>query len=163
MFEKLKTVESRYETLMGRISDAAVQADSAEYRTHTKALAGLQPLVDKVREHKALEREMGETCELVLGDDDELRKLAEQELRELGERRDAVLAEIKILLLPRDPNDERNVVLEIRAGTGRRRRRGCSPRTCSGCIHGSPSRTAGAWRCCRSTRPVWGPSRKSSP
>ena len=118
MFEKLKTVESRYETLMGRISDAAVQADSAEYRTHTKALAGLQPLVDKVREHKALEREMGETCELVLGDDDELRKLAEQELRELGERRDAVLAEIKILLLPRDPNDERNVVLEIRAGTG---------------------------------------------
>ena len=118
MFEKLKTVESRYETLMGRISDAAVQADSAEYRTHTKALAGLQPLVDKVREHKALEREMGETCELVRGDDDELRKLAEQELRELGERRDAVLAEIKILLLPRDPNDERNVVLEIRAGTG---------------------------------------------
>ena len=118
MFEKLKTVESRYETLMGRISDAAVQADPAEYRTHTKALAELQPLVDKVREHKALEREMGETRELVLGDDDELRKLAEQELRELEERGDAVLAEIKILLLPRDPNDERNVVLEIRAGTG---------------------------------------------
>ena len=118
MFEKLKTVESRYETLMGRVSDAAVQADPAVYRTHTKALAELQPLVDKVREHKALEREIGDTRELVQGDDDEMRKLAEQELRELEARRDAILADIKILLLPRDPNDERNVVLEIRAGTG---------------------------------------------
>ena len=77
MFEKLKTVESRYETLMGRISDAAVQADPAEYRKHTKALAELQPLVDKVREHQSLEREIGETRELVEADDDELRKLAE--------------------------------------------------------------------------------------
>ena len=118
MFEKLKTVESRYETLMGRISDAAVQADPAVYRTHTKALAELQPLVDKVREHQALEREIGETRELVEADDDELRKLAEQELRELAARRDAVLAEIRILLLPRDANDERNVMVEIRAGTG---------------------------------------------
>ena len=118
MFEKLKTVESRYETLMGRISDAAGQADPAEYREHTKALAELQPLVDKVREHQALEREIGETRELVEADDDELRKLAEQELRELEARRDAVLAEVRLLLLPRDPNDERNVVVEIRAGTG---------------------------------------------
>ena len=118
MFEKLKTVESRYETLMGRISDAAVQADPAEYRTHAKALANLQPLVDKVREHHAVEREIAETRELLQGEDAEFRKLAEQELRELEARRDAVLAEIRILLLPRDPNDERNVVLEIRAGTG---------------------------------------------
>ncbi len=118
MFEKLKTVESRYETLMGRVSEAAVQADPAEYRAHAKALAELQPLVDKVREHQAVEREIGDTRELVQGDDDEMRKLAEQELRELEARRDAVLADIKILLLPHDPNDERNVVLEIRAGTG---------------------------------------------
>ena len=118
MFDKLKTVESRYETLMGRVSEAAVQADPAEYRAHTKALAELQPLVDKVREQQAVEREIGDTRELVQGDDDEMRKLAEQELRELEARRDAILADIKILLLPRDPNDERNVVLEIRAGTG---------------------------------------------
>ena len=118
MFEKLKTVESRYEMLMGRVSEAAVQADPAEYRAHAKALAELQPLVDKVREHQAVEREIGDTRELVQGDDDEMRKLAEQELRELEARRDAVLADIKILLLPHDPNDERNVVLEIRAGTG---------------------------------------------
>ena len=118
MFDKLKTVESRYETLMGRVSEAAVQADPAEYRAHTKALAELQPLVDKVREQQAVEREIGDTRELVQGDDDEMRKLAEQELRQLEARRDAILADIKILLLPRDPNDERNVVLEIRAGTG---------------------------------------------
>ena len=118
MFEKLKSVESRYETLMGRMSDAAVLADPAEYRAHTKALAELQPLVDKVREHQAVEREIGGTRELIQADDDELRTLAEQELRELEARRDAILAEIKILLVPHDPNDERNVVLEIRAGTG---------------------------------------------
>ena len=118
MFDKLKTVESRYETLMGRVSEAAVQADPAEYRAHAKALAELQPLVDKVREQQAVEREIGDTRELVQGDDDEMRKLAEQELRQLEARRDAILADIKILLLPRDPNDERNVVLEIRAGTG---------------------------------------------
>ena len=118
LFEKLRTVESRYESLMGRVSDAAVQADPAEYRASTKALAELQPLVDKVREHETVEREIGDARELAEADDAELRKLAEQELQELEARRAALLEEIKILLLPRDPNDDRNVVLEIRAGTG---------------------------------------------
>ena len=118
LFEKLRSVESRYDALMGRISDAAVQADPAEYRAGTRALAELQPLVDKVREHQAVEREIGGARELAGGDDAELRDLAEQELRELEARRAALLAEIRILLLPRDPNDDRNVVLEIRAGTG---------------------------------------------
>ncbi len=118
MHDKLERVEQRYQTLMGLVSDAAVQADPAEYRAHTKALAEIQPLVDKFRDYKAVEKEIGQAQELVEGDDPELRALAEQELRELGDRREALLAEIKVLLLPKDPNDERNVVLEIRAGTG---------------------------------------------
>ena len=95
-----------------------MQADPAEYRAHTKALAEIQPLVDRFRDYKAVEKEIGQARELARGDDPEMRALAEEELRELGRRREALLAEIKVLLLPKDPNDERNVVLEIRAGTG---------------------------------------------
>ena len=118
MQDKLERVEQRYQTLMGLVSDAAVQADPAEYRAHTKALAEIQPLVDRFRDYKTVEKEIGQARELAAGDDPEMRDLAEQELRELSRRRDALLAEIKVLLLPKDPNDERNVVLEIRAGTG---------------------------------------------
>ncbi len=118
MYDKLERVEQRYQTLMGLVSDAAVQADPVEYRTHTKALAEIQPLVDKFRDYKAVEKEIGQARELAQGDDPEMRILAEQELHELGQRREALLAEIRVLLLPKDPNDERNVVLEIRAGTG---------------------------------------------
>ena len=118
MYDKLERVEQRYRTLMGLVSDAAVQADPAEYRTHTKALAEIQPLVDKFRDYKAVETEIEQARELVGGDDPEMRDLAKQELRELGGRREALLAEIKVLLLPKDPNDERNVVLEVRAGAG---------------------------------------------
>ena len=118
MQDKLERVEQRYQTLMGLVSDAAVQADPAEYRAHTKALAEIQPLVDRFRDYKTVEKEIGQARELAGGDDPEMQALAEQELRELGDRREALLAEIKVLLLPKDPNDERNVVLEIRAGTG---------------------------------------------
>ena len=118
MQDKLERVEQRYQTLMGLVSDAAVQADPAEYRAHTKALAEIQPLVDRFRDYKTVEKEIGQARELAAGDDPEMQALAEQELRELGGRREALLAEIKVLLLPKDPNDERNVVLEIRAGTG---------------------------------------------
>ena len=118
MFDKLQGIEERYDKLMALISDSAVQADQQEYRKHTRSLAEIQPLVEQFREYKAVVDELAETRELVDGDDDELRELAEQELGALEERRDALLASIKVLLLPKDPNDEKNVVLEIRAGTG---------------------------------------------
>ena len=118
MFDKLKAVEERYDQLMALVSDAAVQAEPAEYRTHTKALAEIQSLVEKFREYKAVVAEAAQAKELAEGDDQELRELAEQELETLDERRERLLADIKVLLLPKDPNDEKNVVLEIRAGTG---------------------------------------------
>lgn len=118
MFDKLRAVEERYEKLMTLVSDAAIQADATEYRTHTKALAELQPLIEKFREYKTVVEEVTQTRELSVGNDAELKELAEQELRALEPRRDNLLDEIKILLIPKDPNDERNVVLEIRAGTG---------------------------------------------
>ena len=118
MFDKLQAVEERYDKLMSLISDPAVQANPAEYRTHTTALSELQPLVDKFREYKAVVTEVEQARELLEGDDEELRDLAEQEVLQLEEKREALLADVKILLVPKDPNDERNVVMEIRAGTG---------------------------------------------
>ena len=118
MFDKLQAVEERYDKLMTLISDPAVQSDQSEYRTHTKALSEIQPLVEKFREYKGVVEEVSQATELVQGDDDELRELARQELAALDARRDRLLSEIKVLLLPKDPNDHRNVVLEIRAGAG---------------------------------------------
>ena len=118
MFDKLQAIETRYDELMALVSDAAVQADPNEYRTHSKALAEIQPVVDKFREYKTAVIEIAQTQELTEGNDADMRELAEQELAALETRRDDLLAEIKILLVPKDPNDEKNVVLEIRAGTG---------------------------------------------
>ena len=118
MFDKLQAIEERYDKLMALIADPAVQADQQEYRRHTRALSEIQPLVEQFREYKAVVEELAEARELAAGDDDDLRELAEQELSILEERRDTLLGAIKVLLLPKDPNDEKNVVLEIRAGTG---------------------------------------------
>lgn len=119
MFEKLDAVEARYDELMALVSDATVQADPAEYRKHTKELSEIQPLVERVREYKTVVEEMSQAKELAEGEDElELRELAQLEIETLRTRETALLDEIKVLLLPRDPNDQRNVVLEIRAGTG---------------------------------------------
>ena len=103
---------------MALISDPAVQANQQEYRKHTRALSEIRPLVEQLREYKAAMEELAEIRKLAAGDDEDLRELAEQELGALEERRDTLLGTIKVLLLPKDPNDEKNVVLEVRAGTG---------------------------------------------
>src|SRR5204863_6236617 len=90
----------------------------AEYRKAAKALAELEPLVQKYREYKSVEEDLAGTSELAKGADAEMRALAEEELPELTARRDLLLQELKVLLIPKDPNDEKNVILEIRAGTG---------------------------------------------
>ena len=118
MFEKLQAIEERYDRLMRLIATPEVQADQGEYRTHTRALAELQSLVDHFRDYKAVVAEAAQATELLEGDDADLRELAAQEVASLGGRREELEAAIRILLLPRDPNDEKNVVLEIRAGTG---------------------------------------------
>ena len=118
MFDKLSTVETRYDELMHRLGTSEVQADPAEYRKAAKALSDMEPLVQKYREYKTVEQDIAGAEELVRGSDAEMRALAEEELQELSARREALLAEIRILLVPKDPNDEKNVILEVRAGTG---------------------------------------------
>jgi peptide chain release factor 1 len=118
MFEKLSTVESRYDELMARLGTSEVQSDPVEYRKAAKALSDMEPLVQKFREYKSVDRDIAGSEELAKGSDEEMRQLAEEELKTLYGRREVLLAEIKVLLIPKDPNDEKNVILEIRAATG---------------------------------------------
>jgi len=118
MFDKLAAEEKRYDDLTGLLSTAEVQADPNEMRKHAKALAELEPLVEKYREYKGVASEISQAEEMLAGNDADMRDLAKEELKSLTARRDAMVAELKILLIPKDPNDSKNVVLEIRAGTG---------------------------------------------
>src|SRR6188474_616696 len=103
---------------MHRLGTSEVQSDPVEYRKAAKALSDMEPLVQKYREYKTVDQDITGSEELARGSDAEMRALAEEELKSLYTRRDALLEEIKILLIPKDPNDEKNVILEIRAGTG---------------------------------------------
>jgi peptide chain release factor 1 len=118
MLDKLISVESKYHELLALLGDATVQADQSQYRTHAKALAEIEPIVERFRDYKAVVSEIGQAEELAAGDDADMRGLAQEELPGLKSRAESLLNEIKILLIPKDPNDEKNVVLEIRAGTG---------------------------------------------
>src|SRR3982750_3259872 len=118
MFDKLAAEEQRYEQLMARLGTTEVQSDAADYRKHAKALAEVEPLVEKFREYKSVAADIAGAEELAAAADSEMRELAREELKSLTARRDALVAELKILLIPKDPNDEKDVVLEIRAGTG---------------------------------------------
>ena len=116
MFDKLNAVEAQYERLMAEMSDPAVQADTTRFRTHSKALSEMQPLVERFREYRAVVEQLTATEELMK--DPDMRDLAQEELQSLEARRDALLGDIRALLVPKDPNDAKNVVLEIRAGAG---------------------------------------------
>ncbi len=118
MFDKLTTVDARYEELMARLSTAEVQSDPAEYKKASKMLAELEPLVQTFRQYQAVDRDIAGATELARGGDSEMAALAEEELTSLHKRRDTLAQELRVLLIPKDPNDERNVILEIRAGTG---------------------------------------------
>jgi peptide chain release factor 1 len=116
VFDKLTSVETKYEQLAAEMGDPAVQADNAKFRAHSKAVAEMQPLVERFREYKQVITQINENEELLK--DPDMRELAQEEMKALEARRDALLADIKILLVPKDPNDAKNIILEIRAGTG---------------------------------------------
>jgi peptide chain release factor 1 len=118
MFDKLTATERQYEELLQRLGSVEMQSEPAEYRKHSKLLSEIEPLVERFREYKAVTRDIAQTEELASAGDADMRELAQQELKSLVGRREALVAELKTLLVPKDPNDEKNVVLEIRAGTG---------------------------------------------
>jgi len=118
MFDKLSTVEAQYEDLMTRLGTTEVQSDPTEYRKAAKALSELEPLVQNYRQYKAVRKDIEDSEEIVRGADADMRELAQEELKDLQAKREAILGNLRTLLVPKDPNDEKNVILEIRAGTG---------------------------------------------
>jgi peptide chain release factor 1 len=118
MLDKLTAIEHRYTELASLLAEPAIQGDQPEYRKHARALAEIEPMVERFREYKGVLGELEQAQELVRSSDAEMRALAQEELTSLQSRRDALLQELKLLLVPKDPNDEKNVLLEIRAGTG---------------------------------------------
>jgi len=117
--KKLRALEVRYEELGRDLADPSVVGDRERYRTASKAYAEVEPVVEKYREYGKLYAEYSGARDLLSqADDPELRQMATDEIRGLEPRLDELEDELKILLLPSDPNDARNVVLEIRAGTG---------------------------------------------
>ncbi len=119
MFERLDQLESRYEDLTRALASPEIVTDSAKYQKTAKAHSELSDIVEKYREYKDLTRGIVES-KAVLADekDPEMRAYAQEELTQLEARVAQVEADLKVLLIPKDPNDEKDVILEIRAGTG---------------------------------------------
>src|SRR5437899_969992 len=119
LFEKLEQIESRYDELTQQLSSPEVLADSARYQKLARTHGELYEVVEKYREWKQIEKRLrGAQQMLIEPEDAEMKQLAHEEERQLLARKEVVERELKRLLLPRDPNDEKNVILEIRAGTG---------------------------------------------
>ena len=117
MYEKLEEIEKRYEELQRKSSEPDVVTDVKAYRETMKALAEISDVVAKYRELRQVQKRLADAREMLHADDD-MRELAEMEIAELEPRAPALESEIRILLQPKDPNDDKNVFVEVRAGTG---------------------------------------------
>jgi|SRR5579862_7504925 len=118
VLEKLKAIQAQHAELLRLVSDAAVQADPPTYRTHAKALAELQPLVDRYEQYQAAVAGLADARDMAASGDAEIKAMAEDEIQALEPTIARLGDEIRQLLVPKDPNDDRNIMLEIRAGTG---------------------------------------------
>lgn len=119
MFDKLELIEQRYEEISGRLSLPEVVSDQDEFKKLMKEHKSLTDIVEKYREYKEAEKNLTEAKELIAEKPErELREMAEEEVSVSRAKMDGIEAELKILLLPRDPNDEKNVIVEIRGGAG---------------------------------------------
>ena len=119
MFERLDQIEIRYEELTRLLLSPEITNDSANYQKTAKAHSEVSEIVEKYREYKDLKRGIADSKAMLADEtDSEMRAYAEEELAKLEARVGGGEEDLKLLLLPKDPNDEKNVVLEIRAGTG---------------------------------------------
>jgi peptide chain release factor 1 len=116
MFDKIEELERRFQELEALLADPAVIANQTEFRKLSREHADLSGLVEAYRGYRKIIEEIEGNRELLA--DPEMKEMAEAELEELERRKEEAESEIRVLLLPKDPNDSRNVILEIRAGTG---------------------------------------------
>ncbi len=119
MFEKLNSLEEKYEDLTKKLSDPDVIANQEQFRKYAKSHAELEDVVGKYRVFQQISQEIGDTKEMLTAETDkDMVELAREELEQLQFRLEQIEQELRLLLIPKDPNDEKNIVLEIRAGTG---------------------------------------------
>ncbi len=121
MNEKLERLEQRYDELQAKVSDPNITSDIATYRDTMKAISEIEEVVTKYRQLKHVRKSIADTREMLsspLKGEDELRELAELELADLQAKEPLLENDLRLLLQPKDPNDEKNVFVEIRAGTG---------------------------------------------
>jgi len=118
MFKKLKGIEERYNELEGMLSDPEIVKNRLEFQKCAKEYADLSDVVQNFRKYEKTCLQLEENEELLRESDEELKELIKEEISQLREEREILQNKLKILLLPNDPNDDRNVFLEIRAGTG---------------------------------------------
>ena len=119
MLEKLKGIKERYEQLTALLSDPAVIGDQNRYRELSKEQAGLTDIVNAYDEYMAADAEI-ESCKAMLeeADDAAMREMIHEELNELSAKEHELSEQLKVMLLPKDPNDDKDVIIEVRAGTG---------------------------------------------
>ena len=118
MFDKLDFILEKYEELSMKVSDPDVINNQPLWQKHIKEMGEMEPIVNKYREYKKAKEGVAEAKEMLESGDEELKELAKMELSELEDSIPEMENQLKILLLPKDPNDERNVIVEIRAGAG---------------------------------------------
>ena len=120
MFDKLDFILNKYEELSLRVSEPELIANQPEWRKTVKEMSDMEPIVLKYREYKKAKEELADAKELLeeAGSDEEMKEMAKMEISDLEEKLETLEAEMKVLLLPKDPNDDKNVILEVRAGTG---------------------------------------------
>ena len=116
LLDRLANVEQKFEQLARQMGDPGLVSEPERYRQTAKGYADLEKVVLRFREYKEVDRQAREAQALM--NDEEMRAMAREEFEALERRRQALLAELRTLVLPKDPNDEKNVILEIRAGTG---------------------------------------------
>ena len=119
LYEKLDQIEHRYVEMAAELSSPEILGDSANYQKLARRHAELSEMVEKYREWKQIDKELAGAKQMALeAEDPEMKQLAQEEEKQLAERKEKVERDLKLLLLPKDPNDEKNVIVEIRAGTG---------------------------------------------
>ncbi len=118
MLDKLLVIEEKYNEINNALMRAEVLSNAQEYQRYSKERSDLEAIVGKIQEYKKLLADMEGDEELVRGGDGDIKALAQEELEDLKKRRPGLEDELKLMLLPKDPRDDRNVILEIRAGTG---------------------------------------------
>ena len=118
MFDKLDFILEKYEELSLKVSDPDIINNQKLWQKHIKEMGEMEPIVNKYREYKKAKEAVAEGKEMLDSGDAELRELAKMELAEYEDQIPEMEEQLKILLLPKDPNDEKNVILEVRAGTG---------------------------------------------